>query len=135
MLADALTSIFAIIALLTAKYIGLIWMDPLMGVVGAILVARWSISLLRDTSGILLDKQASRELQDQIRNAIESNNGNKVVDLHIWAIGPNLYNAIISVVADAPKQPDHYRKMIPDNIGLVHTTIEIHKCDDKELQQ
>ncbi|MBT8386104.1 MAG: CDF family Co(II)/Ni(II) efflux transporter DmeF [Ignavibacteria bacterium] len=133
-LADALTSIFAIIALLTAKYVGLIWMDPLMGIVGAILVARWSISLLRDTSSILLDKQASIELQNQIRNSIESHNGNKVADLHIWAIGPNLYNAIISVVTDAPKQPDHYRKMIPDNIGLVHTTIEIHKCDDEDFE-
>jgi len=128
-LADALTSIFAIVALLTAKYIGLIWMDPLMGVVGAILVARWSIGLLRDTSGILLDKQASKELRDQIRNAIESYDDNKVADLHIWAIGPNLYSAIISIVTDAPKQPDHYKKMMPDNIGLVHTTIEIHQCD------
>jgi Co/Zn/Cd efflux system component len=90
---------------------------------------------LRDTSGILLDKQASTKLQDQIRNTIESYHGNKVVDLHICAIGANLYNAIISVVTDVLKQPDHYRKMIPDNIGLVHTTIEIHKCDDEELRQ
>lgn len=132
-LADALTSIFAIVALLTAKYIGLIWMDPLMGVVGAILVTRWSVGLLRDTSGILLDKQASTKLQDQIRNVIESFDGDKVVDLHIWAIGHNLYNAIISVVTNAPKQPDHYKKMMPDNIGLVHTTIEIHKCDGEVL--
>ena len=128
-LADALTSIFAIVALLTAKYLGLIWMDPLMGVVGAILVARWSVGLLRDASGILLDKQASAELQDQIRNTIESYDGDKVVDLHIWAIGPNVYNAIISIVTDDPKQPDHYKKMMPNNIGLVHTTIEIHKFD------
>jgi len=128
-LADALTSIFAIVALLTAKYLGLIWMDPLMGVVGAILVARWSVGLLRDASGILLDKQASAELQDQIRNTIESYDGDKVVDLHIWAIGSNVYNAIISIVTDDPKQPDHYKKMMPNNIGLVHTTIEIHQFD------
>lgn len=133
-LADALTSIFAIIALLTAKYMGLVWMDPLMGIVGAILVARWSIGLLRDTSGILLDKQASVELQDLIRNSIECFDGDKVVDLHVWAIGPNIYNAIVSIVADVPKQPDHYKKLLPNDKGLAHTTIEIHKCDSKVLQ-
>jgi cation diffusion facilitator family transporter len=128
-LADALTSIFAIVALLTAKYIGLIWMDPLMGVVGAVLVTRWSIGLVRDTGGILLDRQASMEIQNQIRNSIESYDGNKIADLHIWSIGPDIYNAIVSVVTDFPKQPDHYKKMIPENIGIVHTTIEVHKCD------
>ena len=133
-LADALTSIFAIIALLTAKYMGLIWMDPLMGIVGAILVARWSIGLLRDTSGILLDKQASVELQDLIRNSIECFDGDKVVDLHVWAIGPNIYNAIVSIVTDVPKQPDHYKKLLLNDKGLAHTTIEIHKCDSKVLQ-
>jgi cation diffusion facilitator family transporter len=133
-LADALTSIFAIIALLTAKYMGLIWMDPLMGIVGAILVARWSIGLLRDTSGILLDKQASAELQDLIRNSIECFDGDKVVDLHVWAIGPNIYNAIVSIVTDVPKQPDHYKKLLLNDKGLAHTTIEIHKCDSKVLQ-
>lgn len=133
-LADALTSIFAIIALLTAKYMGLIWMDPLMGIVGATLVARWSIGLLRDTSCILLDKQASAELQDLIRNSIECLDGDKVVDLHVWAIGPNIYNAIVSIIADDPKQPDHYKKLLPNDKGLAHTTIEIHKCDSKVLQ-
>jgi cation diffusion facilitator family transporter len=134
-LADALTSIFAIVALLTAKYYGLVWMDPLMGIIGAILVARWSIGLLDDTSGILLDKQVSFELQQTIKNNIENYDGNKVVDLHIWAIGPNIYNAIISIVTDSPKQPDHYRKLLPNNLGIVHTTIEIQKCDDEELQR
>ena len=134
-LADALTSILAIVALLTAKYIGLIWMDPLMGIVGAILVARWSIRLLNDTSGILLDKQVSSEVQETIKSNIESYDGNKVVDLHIWAIGPNIYNAIISIVTDSPKQPDHYRKLLPNDLGLVHTTIEIQKCDDEVLKQ
>jgi len=133
-LADALTSIFAIVALLTAKYMGLVWMDPLMGIVGAILVARWSFGLVRDTSGVLLDKQASKELQDQIRNSIECFDGDKVVDLHIWAIGPNIYNAIVSIVADVPKQPDHYKKLLPNDKGLAHITIEIHKCDKKRLK-
>ena len=70
-MADALTSILAIFALLAGKYFGLIWMDPAMGIVGAILVARWSYGLLGSTSGVLLDRQAPKELQDSIRELTE----------------------------------------------------------------
>ena len=88
-LADALTSLLAIVALFIAKYIGLVWMDPLMGVVGAILVSRWSLSLLNSTSAVLLDKQEPKSLEIKIRQCIEVNDC-KIIDLHLWSIGPNI---------------------------------------------
>ena len=133
-LADVLTSILAICALLTAKYYGMIWMDPLMGVLGAFLVTRWSVGLLRETSSVLLDRQGPVTIRDEIRNSIERVDGNRVVDLHLWVIGPNLYSAIISIVSHAPKPSEHYKNLIPNNINLAHVTIELNKCSDNSVR-
>jgi cation diffusion facilitator family transporter len=128
-LADALTSLLAIFALLAAKYFGFVWADPLMGIVGAILVARWSLGLLHSTSVVLLDRQGPDDIRETIRHRIENERGNQVVDLHVWAIGPRMYSAIVAVVADDPKEPDHYKKLIPDGLGIVHTVVEVHAAD------
>jgi len=128
-LADALTSIFAILALLSGKYLGLVWMDPLMGVVGAILVGRWSIFLIRDTSRVLLDQQAPGETRAAVTASIESRDDNRVCDLHLWAIGPGIFAAAISIVTSSPKSPEEYKKLIPDHLGLVHATVEVHRCE------
>lgn len=128
-LADALTSLLAIFALSAGKFFGLVWMDPLMGLVGAVLVSRWSWNLLKDTSHILLDKQAPPEMQRIVKKAIEQKNGDRVADLHLWSIGPEIYTAAISVVTDKPKPPDHYKNLLPHEIGLVHTTVEVHRCE------
>lgn len=134
-LADALTSVLAIIALLTAKYFGLIWMDPAMGIVGAILVARWSLGLLRTTSGVLLDKQGPESIQHGIRDSIERDDDSEVADLHLWSIGPNIYTAVIAVVAQQPATPEQYKKRIPKNLGLAHISIEIHECSTHVTEQ
>jgi len=126
-LADALTSLLAIFALLTAKYLGLVWMDPLMGIVGAVLVSRWSFQLLGITSSILLDKQGPQEIRERIRKSIEGPNGDLVADLHLWSIGPQIYAAEISIVAREPKTPAQYKAMIPKDLGLVHVSVEVHK--------
>jgi len=127
-LADALTSLLAIFALLAGKFLGLNWMDPAMGIVGAILVARWSLGLIRDTSGILLDHQAPGVMLERTRAAIESVDDNRIADLHIWSIGPGIYSAIVAVVSDAPKSPEHYKSLIPSDLGIVHTIVEVHRC-------
>lgn len=127
-LADALTSCLAIVALLSAKYFGLVWMDPLMGIVGAALVARWSLGLLRSTSSVLLDEQAPASIRRAVRESIEIDTDDRVADLHVWSIGPGIYSAIVTVVASEPREPDYYRKLLPDDIGLVHETIEVHRC-------
>jgi cation diffusion facilitator family transporter len=134
-MADVLTSVLAIIALLAAKYFGLIWMDPAMGIVGAILVARWSFGLLRATSGILLDRQGPESIRDKIRESIEEDKDSQVADLHLWSIGPNLYAVVIAVVAHEPSTPDEYKARIPKNLGLVHISIEIHECTASVTEQ
>ena len=126
-LADALTSLLAIFALLAGKFLGLNWMDPLMGVVGAVLVARWSLGLIRDTSGILLDHQAPDAMLERTRSAIERVDDNHVTDLHIWSIGPGIYSASLAIVSGTPKPPQHYKALIPGNLGIVHTVIEVHR--------
>ncbi len=129
-LADALISVLAIFALLAAKYFGLIWADPAMGVVGAILVARWSLGLVRSTAQILLDRNAPDELCEAVRECIESEDDNRVVDLHVWSVGPNIYSAIVALVTHHPKSPAHYKALIPKKHNVVHVTIEVHACDD-----
>ena len=124
-LADALTSLLAIFALLGGKYLGLNWLDPAMGVVGAILVARWSIGLLKTTSRVLLDHQGPEEIRNAIRQNLEELPGVTVVDLHLWQIGPGKYCLAVALTASDPRSPDHYRPYLPKHAGLAHVTIEV----------
>ena len=126
-LADALTSVLAIVALLTAKYYGLVWMDPLMGIVGAVLVTKWSVGLLRQTSGDLLDKQGPETLRKTIRDRIESVNASRVTDLHLWSIGPDIYATAITIVTPTPRSPAYYKKLLSEMPVVVHSTVEIHQ--------
>lgn len=130
-MADALTSVLAIFALLAAKYFGLIWMDPAMGIFGAILVSLWSISLLRTTSGVLLDRQGPQGMRRKIKDRIEEDKDSKVADLHLWSIGPHVYAAVIVVVAHQPLSPDEYKARLPQNLGLEHVSIEVHQCEGR----
>lgn len=133
-MADALTSILAIFALLAGKYFGLIWMDPAMGIVGAILVGRWSYGLLIATSSILLDRQAPQHLRDQIRELIEADDDSRVTDLHVWSIGPEIYSAQIALVAHNPRSPSAYKALLPDELGVAHTAVEVNLCADTDHQ-
>lgn len=126
--ADALTSVLAIVALLSAKYFGLMWMDPVMGIVGAILVARWSYGLLGTTSAVLLDRQAPEELLREIRTLTEQDGDTRVTDLHVWSIGPEIYSAVIALVAHNPATVAEYKARLPDSLCLVHVSVEIHRC-------
>ena len=130
-LADAVTSLLAIFALLTAKYFGMVWMDPLMGIVGAALVSRWSFQLLRVTSAILLDRQGPEGLREKIRRSIEGEEGHFIADLHLWSVGPQIYAVELLIVAEDPKAPSHYKELIPRNLGIVHVTVEVHQGQGK----
>ncbi len=131
-LADALTSLLAIVALLSAKYFGWVWMDPIMGIVGAVLVARWSYGLMRTTASVLLDRQAPEKVQNIIREAVEQDGDSRVTDLHVWSIGPGIYSAQIALVAHNPAAPEEYKGRIPKSTGLVHITIETHLCEPEQ---
>ena len=128
-LADAITSLLAIFALLVGKYFGAVWMDSVMGVVGAALVARWSLGLLKSTGVILLDQQSSKETQDSIRKKIE-NDDNRIVDLHLWAVGPDIYSAVISIVSRSPQQPEYYKSLLANDLALDHVSIEVHEYEE-----
>ena len=124
-LADALTSLFAIVALLAGKYLGASWMDPFMGLVGAVLITRWAIVLLRDSSQVLLDKQLSERQLSELRAAVEIEGKDRISDLHLWRIGPGIHAAEFVVISSDPKSPEEYRQRIPHEMSIVHTAIEI----------
>jgi cation diffusion facilitator family transporter len=128
-LADTLTSLLAIFALLSGKYLGLNWLDPIMGVVGAILVARWSMGLLVTTGSVLLDRQGPQSVRESIRREI-GEQGDEVCDIHLWAVGPGVYALIIGVVTEKARSPSYYRKLLPTTIRLVHVTVEVWSSDD-----
>ena len=129
-LADALTSILAIVALLAGKFYGAAWLDPVMGFVGAALVTRWSYGLIKDSSRVLLDKEASADMAIELRQSIEGDSSDRIADLHLWSIGHGIFAAEVVIVSDDPATPDHYKSLIPDHLNVVHATIEIHRCTD-----
>jgi cation diffusion facilitator family transporter len=126
-LADALTSVLAIAALTFGKFFGWFWLDPLMGVVGALVITRWSYGLLQETSGILLDKNIDKDIIAAIQKKIEVEEDNRVADLHVWKLGPRDYGAILSLVTHYPKDPEHYKTMLSDFHQLAHITVEVNQ--------
>jgi Co/Zn/Cd efflux system component len=102
-------------------------MDPAMGLIGAVLVARWSLGLLRTTSGVLLDRQGPLSIRRAITESIEADRDSRVADLHVWSIGPSGYAAIIAIAAHAPSAPEDYSARIPTSLGLAHVSIQVHK--------
>lgn len=121
-LADALTSVLAIVALLAGRYLGWVWLDPAMGIVGAIVIARWSWSLMRDTAKVLLDT-ADPHLAEEIRDFVEGPGDVHIVDLHVWQIGPKAHAAILDVVG-APSAAAVRERLAPVH-ELAHVTIEV----------
>jgi cation diffusion facilitator family transporter len=128
--ADALTSLLAIIALSAGKYLGWTWMDALMGLVGAYLITRWGVGLLRETSAVLLDRGPSPANMQALRDAIEADADNEIADLHVWSIGPGHFAAIISVVTHHPRDPGHYKSLLADHPELSHITVEVNRCSE-----
>ncbi len=128
-LADAVTSVLAISALLAGKYLGLVWLDPVMGIVGSAVVAQWSWGLLRDTSAILLDRTPETDLGDEIRKAVEADDGAEIADLHVWPVGVGQFSAVVSIVAKEPRTPDYYRRIFSEHEELRHVTIEICQAE------
>jgi cation diffusion facilitator family transporter len=124
-IADALTSILAIVALLAAKHFGAVWMDPAMGIVGGFLVARWSWGLMKETSRVLLDRQAPEADVKRLTAALQDAGDVDVVDLHLWWIGPGYRAAIVSVETTSTVSVDQLAQHVPDDLHIEHLTIEI----------
>jgi len=125
-LADALTSVLAIVALTTGLFLGWVWMDPLMGIVGATVISRWSYGLLRDSGRTLLDMKGQDALCDNIRRTIEVDQDTQVTDLHLWNIGPGHFAAIVSVATQSPHPPSYYKELLQNFKELSHLTLEVN---------
>jgi len=127
-LADALTSVMAIVALVLGGLYGLDWMDPSMGIVGALVIARWSWGLIRDTGGVLMDYlPPDEDLPEEIRAAIAIQ-GDRITYLHVWQLGPGHHGAILSIRSANPQEPSFYREKLAHIHDLSHVTIEVEKA-------
>ena len=127
-LADALTSVLAIAALIGALWLGWWWLDPLVGAAGAVVIGVWSIGLMRDSSAVLLDREMDHPLAQRIRAELESDGDAKVADLHVWRVGRDQFAAIVCVVADVPLAPSVYRERLAHHAQLVHLSVEVNRC-------
>lgn len=124
-LADALTSVLAIVALLAGSVFGWIWLDPAIGIVGALVIARWSWGLIKDAGIVLLDVVPENEdLPDEIRQAIETD-GDRIIDLHVWRVGPGHHAAIVAIASNRPQPPSHYKARLAHIHDLSHLTVEV----------
>ncbi|MDG2616622.1 CDF family Co(II)/Ni(II) efflux transporter DmeF [Thermoleptolyngbya sichuanensis XZ-Cy5] len=127
-LADALTSTLAIAALLAGKLGGWTWLDPIMGVVGAVVIARWANSLIRETGAILLDGATDRTVRLDLISAIEADADNRVVDLHVWNVSPAHLAATVALVTHEPQPPEHYKNLLKHIPALSHVIVEVNPC-------
>lgn len=123
-MADAAVSVLVIAGLLLARAFGWLWMDPLAGFIGAIVIANWSVGLLRDTGGILLDRTPDPRMTERVRSIIEAE-GDQVTDLHLWRLGPGHLGAIVSVATTGKREAAHYRQRLAKFADLSHVTVEV----------
>lgn len=125
-IADAAVSVLVIVGLLLARFMGWLWMDPVAGLVGSLVIASWSYGLIRDTGSILLDMNPDQRLTDHVRAAIETG-GDRLTDLHLWRLGPGHLGAILSVSTDKHRSPEHYRRLLHRYSALSHVTVEVQR--------
>jgi cation diffusion facilitator family transporter len=123
-LADAVVSVLVIVGLLLGRTFGWLFMDPVAGICGALVIASWSYGLIRDTGAILLDMNPDRGMAERVRTAIERD-GDRLEDLHLWRLGPGHLGAILSVVTTKQRGPDYYRRLLDRFRSLSHVTVEI----------
>jgi cation diffusion facilitator family transporter len=128
-LADAATSILAILALVAAMLAQWVWTDPAVGIIGSLVIACWAYGLIRDSGAVLLDVSADKTIETIIRDRLETK-GDRVTDLHLWQVGPGHRAAVISIVSDNPLPPATYKRRLRGLRGLSHVTVEVEMCLD-----
>jgi cation diffusion facilitator family transporter len=129
-MADAAVSVLAIGGLLLARYFGWLWMDPLAGIVGALVIANWSFVLIRDSAAVLMDVRSDDAVAGKVRAIVEGA-GDKLVDLHVWRLGPGHLGAVLSVVSQVPERgPLFYHRGLSHLKGLSHVTVEVNLSPD-----
>ena len=131
-LADAATSVLAIAALVIAMYSQWVWADPAVGIIGSLVIASWAFGLIRDSGAVLLDVSVDKNLEAVIRDRLETR-GDRVIDLHLWQVGPGHRAAVISVLSDDPLPSAIYKRRLGGLRGLSHVTIEVELCSHPPL--
>jgi cation diffusion facilitator family transporter len=131
-LADAATSVLAIAALVIAMYSQWVWTDPVVGIIGSLVIASWAFGLIRDSGSVLLDVSADKDLEAVIRDRLETR-GDRVTDLHLWQVGPGHRAAVISVVSENPLPPATYKRRLGGLQSLCHVTVEVEICPEMPL--
>jgi cation diffusion facilitator family transporter len=126
-MADAAVSVLAIVGLTSAKLFGFVWMDPVMGIVGSLVIANWSFGLVRAAGAVLLDMQPDGALAHAIEHRLEDG-ADRISDLHLWRVGPGHNAAVVSLVSDHPQPPEAYKSKLAGLPGLSHVTVEVHAC-------
>ena len=126
-LADAATSVLAILALLVAMSSQWVWIDPLVGIVGSAVIASWAYGLIRQSGAVLLDVASDKAVESEIRERLEIH-GDRITDLHLWQIGPGHQAAVVSIVSDRPQAPAVYKGRLADVPSLSHVTVEVQPC-------
>ena len=131
-IADAATSVLAIVALAGGWIYGWSWLDPVMGIVGAVLVAVWAKNLIIETGKVLLDREMDHPVVDEIREAVESGaeaDGTRITDLHVWRVGKKSYSCALSIIThDTALTPERVREQLAQHDEIVHATIEVNQC-------
>lgn len=126
-LADAVTSVLAIVGLLAARVFAWPWIDPVVGLIGSVVIAVWAVGLIRSSGAVLLDLVPAPRTADLVRQKLEVE-GDRVADLHLWRVGPGHMAVVAAVVSDRPQPPAAYKARLRDVTGLSHVTVEVNAC-------
>ena len=126
-LADAVTSVLAIGGLLAARFFDWPWIDPVVGIIGSVVIAVWAWGLLRSSGAVLLDLVPAPKIADLVRERLEVG-GDRLADLHLWRLGPGHMAVVAAVVTDRPQRPDAYKVRLQGLMGISHVTVEVHRC-------
>jgi cation diffusion facilitator family transporter len=125
--ADAAVSVLAVVGLTTAWLLGWLWLDPVMGIIGMLVIANWSWDLIRASGAVLLDMRTDDGITTEVRQRLETG-GDRVSDLHLWRVGPGHSAAVVSLVSDKPEPPAAYKTRLAGIDGLSHVTVEVQPC-------
>ena len=126
-MADAAVSVLAVVGLTAGRFLGWVWMDPVMGLIGMAVILNWSWQLIRISGRVLLDMRPEG-IAHEIAERLEAEGGDRIADLHLWRVGPGHHAAIVSIVCDRPEPPAAYKARLADISGLSHVTIEVLAC-------
>jgi cation diffusion facilitator family transporter len=127
-MADAAVSVLVLIGLIAGRILGWVWLDPMMGILGMIVIANWSWNLIRATGAVLLDMRTKDGAANEIAHRLETGRDDRVSDLHVWRVGPGHNAAIVSLISDQPETPETYKSRLTGIPGLSHVTVEVQPC-------